>query len=121
MKTALKTVLAMLGLAAGLGLAAIPAQAQGAGMQGRMQMQDRTSFGPNTVYGWQLMTPEERDRFHLRMRNANTWEERGRIRTQHHIQMQRRARQQGVGLPAVPPARGGMGYGMGSGPRGKNR
>lgn len=86
-----------------------------------MGMHDPNSYGPGTVYGWQLMTPAERDQFHLRMRNANTWEERERIRSEHHNEMQVRAREQGVTLPTVPPARGGMGYGMGSGPRGKNR
>jgi len=58
------------------------------------------------VYGWQLMTPEERQAFQGRMRNAATAEERARIRAEHHAQMQVRARERGVTLPDTPAPRG---------------
>lgn len=56
-----------------------------------------------TVYGWQLMTPQERVAYRAQMRAAKTAEERAKICTQHHQEMQDRAKQKGVTLPAVPP------------------
>lgn len=56
------------------------------------------------VYGWQLMTDAERAAYRERMRNAETEEERERIRAEHHQAMQQRAAEMGVELPARPPA-----------------
>ncbi|MDQ9172367.1 hypothetical protein Q8A64_18325 [Oxalobacteraceae bacterium R-40] len=68
------------------------------------------------IYGSQLMTAEERSAYREKMREAKTLEEREKIRTEHHETMQARARERGVTLPEVPPARGpGMGPGMGPG------
>lgn len=70
------------------------------------------------VYGYQLMTPAERDAYHQRMRAAKTHEERERIRLEHHAEMQARARNQGASLPdaAMPGGQGmGLGRGMGAG------
>ena len=51
------------------------------------------------------------------MRNAATAEERARIRAEHHVKMQERARAQGVTLPDMPMHRGpGKGDGKGMGP-----
>ncbi|MCP1335761.1 hypothetical protein [Futiania mangrovi] len=73
------------------------------------------------IYGSQLMTEQERMEYRERMRNARTQEERERIRSEHHMMVQERAKQRGVELPPEPPAgRGGgmqmhKGGGMGRG------
>lgn len=67
------------------------------------------------MYGHQLMTEQERAEQMARMRAVATEEEREQIRAEHHEQMQERARQQGIDLPDVPMARGGMGPGAGRG------
>jgi outer membrane biogenesis lipoprotein LolB len=86
-------------LACNLGFAADPP------MQSQAQEQ---------IYGSQLMSAQERTEYQARMRATKTNEEREQIRAQHHKEMQVRARQQGVTLPAEPPAHG-MGGGMGPG------
>ncbi|SFN21687.1 hypothetical protein [Dokdonella immobilis] len=74
----------------------------------------------NQVYGWQLMTPEERDAFRQQMRSMKTDQEREALRLQHHEQMKKRAAERGVTLPEMPMHRGGgMGPGAGMGPRGQ--
>ncbi len=85
-----------------LGVAA-PAAAQ---MQSRdpMQMQDR-----ERIYGYELMTPQERTEYQARMRALNTEQEREALRLEHHRKMQERAKAQGRTLPDAPP---GMGPGM---------
>lgn len=55
------------------------------------------------VYGWQLMTQEERVAFQAKMRAAKTEAERAALRADNHRKMQARAKQQGVTLPEVPP------------------
>lgn len=68
------------------------------------------------IYGGQLMTEQERLEYRQRMRSATSDEERARIRAEHHERMQERAKEMGVMLPEVPPARGrGMGMGPGTG------
>lgn len=67
-----------------------------------------------TIYGSQIMTPEERAEFSARMRAAKTNEERKRIRNEHHERMTARAKEQGVKLPDEMPEQG-MGKGMGPG------
>ncbi|MEW5966745.1 MAG: hypothetical protein AB1720_07060 [Pseudomonadota bacterium] len=66
------------------------------------------------IYGYELMTPQERNEHHSRMRAAKTEQEREQIRLEHHRQMQERAKAQGKTLPDMPPA--GMGPGAGPGP-----
>ncbi|MHB8921251.1 MAG: hypothetical protein ACYC3A_10555 [Halothiobacillus sp.] len=87
--------------------------ADAAGTQEKAQTQHQ-----ETVYGSQLMTPQERMEYHQKMRAAKTEAEQARIRNEHHKQMQERAKERGVTLPTEPPA-GGMGGGgmgdMGSG------
>lgn len=81
-----------------------------------------TQDGRGTVYGWELMTPQERQQFRDRMRNTTTAQEREKIRAEHHKEMQERARERGVTLPEMPPQRGmgqGKGAGMGPGPGGR--
>lgn len=72
--------------------------------------------GSETVYGWQLMSEQERTEHRAMMRSMKTEEEREAYRREHHARMQERAKQQGVTLPEGPEPRGkGMGRGMGSG------
>lgn len=74
-----------------------------------------TSTKPS-IYGSQLMTPQERRDYRLRMRNAKTADERNSIRLEHHEAMKARAAERGLSLPDAPPARGaGMGPGGGMG------
>jgi len=85
-------------------------------------------YGGNTgprneqIYGYSLMTPQERDEYRAKMRNARTVEERQAISEEHHAEMVRRAKDRGVSLPDTPPPAsgqmgpgGGMGSGMGPG------
>lgn len=83
-----------------LGIAApAPAQMQSAPMQER-------------IYGYELMTPQERIEYQARMRALNTEQEREAFRLEHHKKMQERAKAQGKTLPDAPP---GMGPGMAPG------
>ena len=76
--------------------------------QGMMQ-QDRAH---PYVYGYQLMTPQERTEYRTRMRSLKTKAERDAFRAQHHEQMRKRAAERGVTLPERPMSRGG-GWGAG--------
>ncbi len=67
------------------------------------------------IYGYELMTPEERQAHREAMRHAKTREERDRIRAEHHQRMQQRAKERGITLPDEPPMRG-LGGGMGPRP-----
>ncbi|MFT5085545.1 MAG: hypothetical protein ACI9Y1_003606 [Lentisphaeria bacterium] len=68
------------------------------------------------IYGRQLMTRQERDEYRVKMRSAETAEQREKIRREHHEAMKERAIMQGVNLPDEPPIRdGGMGIGPGGG------
>jgi hypothetical protein len=69
--------------------------------------------GAPRMYGYELMTPEERDAYMDRMRNAKTPEERTKLRDEHRAEMQKRAKEKGVTL-AEPRGPGGPG----GGPRG---
>jgi len=80
--------------------------------QERIRAQDRDQ---EQVYGSQLMTWQEREEYHNRMRAAKSAEEQERIRNEHHERMQERAKAQGLSLPDMPPPRGA---GMGPGGRG---
>jgi len=69
------------------------------------------------MYGYQLMTEQERAEHRATMRSFNTEAEREAYRSQHHEMMQERAKAQGVTLPDEPMPRG-QGRGMGQGYRG---
>jgi hypothetical protein len=83
--------------------------------------QQRQSMRTQTpIYGYQLMTPEERTEYRNKMRSLKTEEEREQFRIGHHEQMKIRAKERGVTLPDKSPTRGrreGMGQGMGPGPK----
>lgn len=69
------------------------------------------------VYGWQLMTEQERIAHQEKMRTLKTAEEKERYRMEHHKMMQERAKERGVTLPEMPGPQGkGMGPGPGAGP-----
>jgi len=76
---------------------------------------DQNQVRDQEIYGYQLMTPAERDAHRTKMRSAKTTEERERIRAEHHAQMQIRAKEKGMTLPDMPPA--GRGPGAGGGKR----
>lgn len=81
-------------------------------VQDREQVQDK-----EPVYGYQLMSRDERMVYRQRMRAATSADEREKIRAEHHEQMKKRAAERGVTLPDAPPMRpGGMGPGPGMGP-----
>ncbi len=83
------------------------------GMHGQPPaQQDAQTQQQEQIYGSQLMTQQERTEYRARMRGASTAAEREQIRKEHHEQMQKRATERGMTLPAEPPARGG---GMGPG------
>lgn len=73
----------------------------------------------DTIYGSQLMTPQERAEHRATLRQQTTEAERNAYRQQHHDAMQARARERGVQLPDTPPAQGGgANRRAGMGPRG---
>ena len=72
-------------------------------------------FAQQQVYGFQLMTEQERIEHRAKMRSFKTAEERERYRLEHHKKMQERAKQQGVTLPDKPLNGGGRGMGGGPG------
>jgi len=96
---------------------AVLAQEEGKPLQAQEQMQTQEQ-AREQVYGWELMTEEERLQHQEKMRTMTTEEERNRYQQEHHEKMQERAKQQGVELPAGPMPHGkGMGP-MGPGPKG---
>jgi len=77
-------------------------------MHYQMPMHYRT-LEPEMIYGYELMTPTERVDYMRRIHSARSFEERDRLRLEHHRLMQERARKRGVMLPDMP----------GAGPRGR--
>jgi hypothetical protein len=75
-----------------------------------------TANAAEQVYGWQIMTQQERNEYRSHMRSLKTVEERERYRMEHHKMMQERAKERGVSLPEMPGPRKGMGPGSGMGP-----
>ena len=73
-----------------------------------------------TIYGWQLMTKQERIEHRKKMRSFTSEQEREAYRQEHHKKMQARAKEQGVTLPYKPQQMGkglsrpGKGIGAGS-------
>lgn len=88
------------------------------------------TFADEPIYGYQLMTEQERAEHRAKMQSFQTEQEREAYRQEHHKMMQERAKVQGITLPDEPmpygqgqgrgtdPGMGqgqGMGKGMGSG------
>ena len=83
---------------------------------------DKPAAKSEPIYGYRMMTPEERDTYREKMRSARSAEERQAIRDEHHAAMVDRAKERGVTLPDRPTGAGphgpGMGPGQGMGPGG---
>jgi hypothetical protein len=77
--------------------------------------QTRQAVPDQDIYGYQLMSPAERNEYRDRMRAAQSVQEREQIRAEHHAEMQKRAQAQGITLPDTPPAARGGGRGPGGG------
>jgi len=84
-----------------LGAATAPALAQGT-------TPPAANAGAQRIYGYELMTPEERQAYIDKMRAAKTPEERTKLRDEHRAEMQQRAKEKGVTL-AEPGGRRGPG------------
>ena len=74
------------------------------------------------AYGWQLMTPQERQEYQAKMKAFKTDEERKAFLEQHRKAMQKRAEAQGITLPHMdgdghmaPHSRDAKGAGKGGG------
>ena len=87
-------------------------------------------FAEDQVYGWQMMSEQERQEHRTKMQNMNTEEERNRYRMEHRKMMEQRAKEQGKSLSDMPRNRHNMmdergsdgmgpGGGMGSGGGGR--
>jgi hypothetical protein len=103
------TIVAAFALAAASAFAQTPAPTQPA---------PQAQTQADRVYGYQLMTPEERSAYQEKMRAAATWEERQKIRDEHRALMDQRAKEKGVTLAEPRGHWHGAGPGPGSGPRG---
>lgn len=79
--------------------------------QDRLRDQDRL-----VIYGYELMTDAERDAHRARMRAAKTMQERDRIRAEHRVQMDARAKERGMQIKHRDgEASGGASGGTGAG------
>lgn len=72
------------------------------GMPGMSGMKPPADAGTPPMYGWQLMTPQERAAYRAKLKGAKSASERAAIRAEHHQEMLERAKQQGVTLPDNP-------------------
>ena len=76
-------------------------------------------FAEDQVYGWQMMSEQERQEHRTKIQNLNTKEERNRYLLEHREMMEKRAKEQGKSLSDMPRDRNNMmdghGSGMGSG------
>ena len=59
---------------------------------------------PEMIYGYQLMTAKERVEYLRRLHSERSFEERDRLRMEHHRLMQERARRRHVLLPDMTPS-----------------
>ena len=103
----------VLSLSMALGVSAQAADQAQSRDQTKTPQQTQTQ-GSEHVYGYDLMTEKERTEYQDRMGAAKTDQERETLRSEHHKQMQARAKAQGKTLPDAPPV--GRGQGAGPGP-----
>lgn len=88
--------------------------------QSQDQVQSR-DVDAQRVYGWELMSNQERTEHQMKMMSLKTEKEREAFQRDHHKKMQERAKAQGKTLPDMPQERGGpatspwMGQGQGKG------
>ena len=103
-------VAAALALAAGMAAAQAPVPPKpGAQPLTREQMRERK------IYGYQLMTPEERNAYRGKLHAAKTQQERERVLAENRAAMQARAKERGVTLPPEPKVGRSIGMGPGTG------
>jgi len=89
----------------------------------QLQDQDRDQTrlqDKDMIYGYDLMTVQERTQYHNKMRSLKTEQERTAFRQEHHQQMTVRAKERGVTIPEIPPQRM-MNQNMGGGGGGQGR
>lgn len=79
-----------------------PQNPERTGAANDMPARDRAQIRDRDIYGYQLMTREERDQFRAQMRAAATAEEQNQLRAEHHAKMQERAKSRGMTLPDQP-------------------
>ena len=82
----------------------------------------QVSSAVEEVYGWNMMTEQERIQHRETMSNLKTNKERERYQTEHHNKMMERAKERGLSMPDMPmhqgpgmPMRDGKGMGSGGG------
>lgn len=75
-------------------------------------------YNKSTVYGWQMMSEQERNEYREEMRELKTEQERNEYRMEHHELMEERAKARGLDLHEIPMHRNDdMRPGTGMGPR----
>ncbi|HJQ61559.1 MAG TPA: hypothetical protein VJ834_01765 [Burkholderiales bacterium] len=79
------------------------------------QSADQPAAKREPIYGYRMMSPEERDEYRAKMRSTHSAEERQAIRDEHHAAMVERAKERGITLPDRPTGAGPRGPGMGPG------
>jgi len=80
-------------------------------------MEETHAMGPGMMHGGsggpmaaqQLMTPEERQAFIEKMRNAKTPEERQKLAQANHAEIEKRAKEKGITLPEAHGPHAGFG------------
>ena len=58
--------------------------------------------GADNTWGWSMMTPQEREQHHAKMRSLGTRADCDAYMTQHRQQMTERAKERGMAMPARP-------------------
>jgi hypothetical protein len=93
------------------------ADEQGVPQQERTRQEARTQ---QQIYGYDLMTEQERSQYRQQMNSLQTEQERAEFRARHHEEMRKRAEQQGKSLPDKVPEHAGHkgmpGHAAGKGP-----
>ena len=84
------------------------------GMHGKMSGSMHEGSEGGLKAGQQLMTSQEREALHEKMRNAKTSEERQALAASTRTEMEQRAKEKGITLPSHGGSHGGMGH-MGKG------
>lgn len=72
--------------------------------QDRIHAPDFARLSDDDIYGREIMSPQERDKYRMQLQNASSAEERQRIEAQHRETVLARAKAQGVSL--TPPGKG---------------
>jgi len=89
-------------LAVGLPMPAVAVECTVAIQPPLLAAQARDGHRDRAIYGWQLMTHDERANFLARLREARTPAERATLHRLNHDAMVARAAERGVQLPAGP-------------------